>query len=246
MEKEPRTWGRLVGEHMTVPDSLAQRLERMILSGELVEGDRLPPEREFSATLGVSRNTLREALRVLELRGLLERKQGSGTHVRKVADSKHATSLAASLDEEVLSLVQVMELRACIEPPVAAFAAQRANPADIDQLHQLIEEMKLVSRPQMFADLDRLFHRSIAQYTHNPMLLRLLDKITEVIEVSRQELFLSESRQASSLREHIAIFEAIKARDADAAFSAAHAHVESIQNRLVSSLTVDGGAAEAS
>ena len=235
-------WGDLLAAQLNTPDSLAIRLERMILSNQLREGDRLPPERELASQAGVSRSTLREALRALELRGLLEHKQGRGTHVRAVADSRHAAAIAAGLDVDQMDLLNVMEVRASVEPPVAALAAARATPVDIVQLQQIIKDMAVTTTPAAFAELDRLFHRTIAQYTYNPMLVRLLDRVNEIIEVSRQDHFLSKSRQRSSLEEHRAIVDAIAARDRDLAFDAAHRHVRSIQDRLLSQLEGERGA----
>lgn len=234
-------WSTIIGAAKNTPDALAMQLQRMVLNNELREGDRLPPEREFAAQLGVSRTTLREALRVLELRGLLERKQGRGTVIRAVSDSQHALAIASGLDVDAQDLLNVMEVRACVEPPVAALAAERATPPDVERLRQLVVEMSGDLTPQKFAELDRLFHRTIAQITHNPLLLRLLDRVAEIVEVSRREHLLSRSRQKSSLAEHIAIYEAIVSRDGAAAHIAAHNHIRSIQARLTANADPDGG-----
>lgn len=229
----PVDWHTLATPSLSTPDMLAMRLERMILADELPKGSRLPPERELAAQLGVSRSSLRDALRVLELRGLIERKQGRGTRVLGVGDTPHATALAAGLDIDRADLLNVMEVRACIEPPIAARAAGRATTADVEQLRQILGEMTPTMTASQFVELDRLFHRTIAQYTHNPLLLRLLDRVNEITEVSRRDALVSKSRQRSSIEEHHAIVQAIASHDPDAAFEAARRHVESIQARIV-------------
>jgi GntR family transcriptional regulator, transcriptional repressor for pyruvate dehydrogenase complex len=205
----------------------------MILANELRAGTRLPPERDFAAELGVSRSSLRDALRVLELRSLIERKRGRGTVVLGVANTQYANAIASGLDIDQSNLLNVMEVRACIEPPVAARAAERATAINIAQLTQLVSEMTPTLPTHDFVQLDRLFHRAIAQYTHNPLLLRLLDRVSEITEVSRTDTLYSRSRQRSSITEHRAILDAIANRDPVAAFDAASKHVQSIQARIV-------------
>jgi GntR family transcriptional repressor for pyruvate dehydrogenase complex len=234
-------WNQSLPQAMSTPDALALRLERMILDDKLSEGARLPPEREFAVQLGVSRSSLRDALRALELRGLIERRQGRGTVVLGIANTQHAHVLASGLDVDQTNLANVMEVRACIEPPVAARAAARATKLDIIQLRQLVDAMTPTLPRAEFVELDRLFHRTIAQYTHNPLLLRLLDRVSEITEVSRRGALMSRSRQRSSTEEHRAIFAAIEARDPVAAFEAAQRHVESIQARLLKEAGPDAG-----
>lgn len=233
MENSEVDWAKLKPRSLSTPDQLAVRLERMILADELRAGTRLPPEREFAEQLGVSRSSLRDALRVLELRSLIERKRGRGTVVLGIANTQHANALASGLDVDRSDLINVMEVRACIEPPVAARAAERATPVNIAQLTQLVSEMTPNLPTHEFVQLDRLFHRTIAQYTHNPLLLRLLDRVSEITEVSRKGNLYSRSRQRSSIEEHRAILQAIANRDPVAAFDAASRHVQSIQARII-------------
>jgi GntR family transcriptional repressor for pyruvate dehydrogenase complex len=233
MSEKTIDWSGTIQVPLSTPDLLTIRLQRMILSGEIPEGAKIPPERVLAEQLGVSRSSLRDALRLLELRGLIERKQGRGTTVLGAGHGRHANDIAFSLDGDVGDLANVLEVRACVEPPVAARAASRATRVDVAQLRQLVNEMAPSLPTQEFVQLDWLFHRTIAQYTHNPLLLRLLDRVSEITEVSRRESLVSRSRQRSSTQEHKEIFDAIAAHDPVAAFSAAQRHVESIQARLL-------------
>ena len=225
-------WDALQTTALNRPDSLALMLERLILSGEVKSGARFPPERELAAKLGVSRSSLRDALRALELKNFIVRSPGTGTVVVDAAQSPHANVLASGLDVDSASLAQVMDVRACIEPPVAARAATNATRLEVLQLQRLLDEMRLNQTPKEFAELDRVFHHAIALYTHNPLLPRLLDRIAEIIEVSRDANFLTPARQRSSAAEHAAIVEAIAAKDPAQAYAAAERHIASIQNRL--------------
>ncbi|WP_125614353.1 FadR/GntR family transcriptional regulator [Specibacter cremeus] len=225
-------WGSLRTTALNRPDSLALTLERLILSGEVGGGSKFPPERELAAELGVSRTSLRDALRALELKNFIVRSPGTGTVVVDPRQSPQANVIASGLDVESASLAQVMDVRACIEPPVAARAAANATRLEVIQLQRLVEEMHLNQTPKQFAELDRVFHRAIALYTHNPLLPRLLDRITEIIEVSRSDGYLTPARQRSSIAEHAAIVDAIAAKDPVRAHEAAERHIESIQKRI--------------
>ncbi|WP_309070918.1 FCD domain-containing protein [Arthrobacter sp.] len=142
-------------------------------------------------------------------------------------------TVAAGLGSEETELMQVMELRACIEPPLAERAATRATERDIAQLDRIIQDTRGVDSGKEFAILDRSFHLAIVQYTYNPLLVTLLDRVQELAEPSRSEKLLTRSRITSSAREHQAIADAIARRDSAGAFEAAAAHLASIQTRIL-------------
>ncbi|MGY1813378.1 FadR/GntR family transcriptional regulator [Blastococcus sp. SYSU D00820] len=213
-------------------DTVASRLERQILDGTLAPGDRLPPERELAESLGVSRGSVREALRDLAVRGLVDRTRGRGTTVLRPGGTLTGLALAGGLDADQIELVQVMDVRACIEPSVAGRAARNATAQDVAQLEALLVEMETEQRPASFARLDRTFHRAIAQYSSNPLLVRLHDRVQELIEPSRREHLLTADRMRSSRREHDRIVAAIRAGDEAGAVAAAAAHVASVQRQI--------------
>ncbi|MEV6128533.1 FadR/GntR family transcriptional regulator [Streptomyces violaceusniger] len=224
-------WRQLRHSTLSRPDALAVGLERLILSGELPPGSRVPPERELAESLGVSRGSVREALRALASRGLVARRPGSGTVVLDPGATPRGDILASGLDATA-ELLQVMEVRACIEPSVTARAARRATPADIVQLHALLDAMRREPTRREFTDLDRTFHRAIAQYTRNPLLLRLLDRVYEIGEPGRRETSLSAARRRATIEEHQAILWAIEARDPEAARAASETHLDSVLHRI--------------
>ncbi|MCZ2826906.1 MULTISPECIES: FadR/GntR family transcriptional regulator [unclassified Modestobacter] len=213
-------------------DAVSSRLERLILDGTLGPGDRLPPERELAGSLGVSRGSVREALRDLEVRGLIDRTRGRGTTVLRPGGTLTGLALAGGLDANQIELAQVMDVRACIEPSVAGRAARNATAQGVAQLEALLVEMEAESRPAHFARLDRTFHRAIAQYSNNPLLVRLHDRVQELTEPSRREHLLTADRMRSSRREHERIAAAIRAGDEAGAVAAAAAHVASVQRRV--------------
>jgi len=223
---------------LSVPDRLSVDLERLILDGTLAPGDRLPPERELAEQLGVSRVSVREALRELENRRLIDRRPGRGTIVLEPGEvsalGASMTAAARSLDPE---LRDIMELRAIIEPPIARIAAYRATARDLVQLRELVEAMESEASTERYAELDRAFHQAIAQYAHNPLLESINAQIGGHIAPSRSSKYQTRERRAVSSAAHRRIFEAIEARDGERAEQEAREHVLGISQQIAKAAT---------
>jgi len=215
-----------------VADDLVARLRRMIFDGELAAGARLPPERELQAALGVSRVSVREALHQLELQGLVDRRPGRGTVVVAPDRSDRAATLLARLTAADRDLLELMDLRAAIEPPIAARAAARATAADVRELRELVEEMDRTSAVERVTELDEAFHAAIARATHNPLFAQLLEVIRDWLRATRRSALQSRRRRHESIAAHTRIVAAIAARDADGAALAMREHIEAV-NRLL-------------
>lgn len=218
---------------LSVPDRLSVDLERLILEGTIKPGERIPPERELAELLQVSRASLRDALRELEGRGLVDRRPGRGTIVLDPGESARlaASGLGemAALDAE---LRDIMELRAIIEPPIARIAAERATKRDAAQLRELVEAMESDVSKERYAELDRAFHQAISQYAHNPLLAFINECIAKEIEPSRAGRYQTKARRAASSAAHRRIFEAIAAGDGDLAEEEARDHVLGISHEI--------------
>jgi len=226
---------------LSVPDRLSVDIERLILNGELKPGDRLPTERELGELLKVSRVSIRQALHELEARGFIDRKPGRGTVVIEPASrgGEAANAIATLLDPSkgTMELARIMELRAVIEPPIAALAAARVTPRDIEQLRLLVEEMEHESDLEQYAELDRAFHQAISQYTHNSLLAQLTALIATEIAPSRRRTLQTEGRRRTSSAAHRRIFEAIADHDGPTAEAEARAHVESVLREALRAAT---------
>lgn len=232
-------WGSVSrSEILSVPDRLSVDLERLILEGDLEPGDRLPPERELAEHFGVSRVSIREALRELENHGLIDRKPGRGTIVLGPGER-------ANLSDDVLGAVaalrpelhDIMELRAIVEPPIARITASRATARDVAQLRELVEAMEVDVTKERYAELDRAFHQSIAQYTHNPLLALINEQIAQQIAPSRASRYQTKARRAASSVAHRRIFEAIAAGDGELAEHEAREHVLDISRQIARAAT---------
>jgi len=224
-------WGRLRSAATQVPDNLSAALERMIADGTIPHGERLPAERELAAELGVSRTSLRDALRELELKGLVDRRPGRGTMVLEPGQSGVGKSMLSKLDRNERDLLEVMDLRGVIEPSITALAARRATPRDIRDLHQIIQNMEDGDVDQAPA-FDAVFHGQIARATHNPLLMQLVEFASSWINETRPVGGFTEERRQRSLAAHRAILATIEARDPDAARDAMAEHIEKVSELL--------------
>jgi GntR family transcriptional repressor for pyruvate dehydrogenase complex len=225
-------WTGLDRVSLSRSDGIAVDLERMILNGKLKPGDHIPPERELAEMAGVSRASVRDALKDLEMRGLIDRKPGRGTIVKAAPDDFLGLALLGSSDD-IATITQAIEVRAIIEPSTAFRAATRATKRNIAQLNSLLQDMTTDLKPSQFAEIDRLFHRAVAQCTQNPMLGALTDTVNDLIAPSRANALQTKDRRRISIEGHRAIVRAIEEGDEQAAYDSAAAHLVSVQERII-------------
>ncbi|MFG2513612.1 FadR/GntR family transcriptional regulator [Streptomyces sp. NPDC048584] len=223
---------------MAVTDEAIEKIKSMIVSGALRPGARLPKESELAAELGLSRNSLREAVRALSLIRILDVRQGDGTYV---------TSLDPQLLLEALSFVvdfhrddtvlEFLAVRRILEPAATALAAGRLGEEQLDELTEQLD--KLGDEPSLedlvAADLE--FHRAIVRGSGNSVLCSLLDGLSGPTTRARIWRGLTqEDAVGRTLREHRAILAALRDRDAEAARSWATVHIASVEQWLRSTL----------
>jgi GntR family transcriptional repressor for pyruvate dehydrogenase complex len=163
---------------------VVEQIQEAILSRRLVEGDRLPPERELCETFNISRGTLREALRVLEHKGLLEIKLGTGGGaVIKSAGIKQLTeTLALLIRFGKVSVIDIGEFRVGIESQIARLAAEKASKKDIVDLEKLIGQLKKyndigISAWENFLEIDKKLHMEIARISDNALYKYVVDVV---------------------------------------------------------------------
>ncbi|MFT9495070.1 FadR/GntR family transcriptional regulator [Anaerosolibacter sp.] len=215
----------------TLGDRAANGLMRLIVEHGYEAGDKLPNEYELSAQLGVSRNTVREALRVLASRNIVNIRQGAGTFMSQkkgVSDDP----LGFSLMDDRRKLVQdLMQIRVIIEPQIAALAAQNATTRDISILDGLCNELEmLVHTRQDFTQKDMEFHAQLAACSQNMVMSNLIPVICEGITVFSSMVMEQEFEQ--TVKSHREIFEAVRSRRAADAQQAMLFHLLYNRNRF--------------
>lgn len=217
-----------VNRDSTLTQRASEQIEDLIVSGTVRPGDRLPPERELGEKLGVSRTVVREAVRSLAAKGLLEVRTGSGTYARRVGSDTMKASLDLLLRASALTPDEIHEVRVLLEIRIAELAALRARPDDIRVLQETIDRLKNPSiTPQEYATADVSFHRHLAAATQNPLLHALLQAINDVMFAIRMR---AASRLGDAPREravfyHSRILERVKARDGEGARAAMAEHL---------------------
>ena len=218
-----------------VYQEVARQLERRIAE-ELKPGDLLPPERHLVQMLGVSRSSVRDAIRSLELRGLLEPRQGIGTVVCS-PDAAPDNPLAAALLEKRKMVADLLDVRNMIEPPLAGRAALHISRDEIAEMEEILvrQEVK-VRRGEVGIEEDSEFHYSIALASDNSAVLKVVDVLMDLLRETRERTLQVEGRQEKSLAGHHRILSALKRGDAAAAEAAMRRHLQEVESIVLKKL----------
>lgn len=207
-------------------DRVVTDVQDLIVQGKLPVGARLPPERELAELFGVSRTVIREAVRILVTKGLLESKHGIGTMVRQGTRDQLVEPLGWILQRNDATLDDLHEVRTILEVEIAAEAAKRATAEDIAQLDQVIAHAATVrADPAAFAAGDAEFHQLLAGILRNAMLSVLLDSIRTLMSEIRLKVSRNGDFGTIVLADHAEILAAIRARDPVRARAAMQAHL---------------------
>lgn len=223
-------------------EEVAAQIQRLISDGRLKPGDRLPPERELAEAFSVSRTSVRDAIRVLEMMGLLEPRQGEGTVVRDLSPDSLVTPLASLLVRNRMRMAELLDVRKMLEPPVAGRAAVHATDAELQQLQDILRRQEeKVRRGELAIDEDSEFHYAVALAARNNVVLRVLDVLMDLLRESRERSLQVSGRLRRSFEGHRRIMAALLARDAAAAEAAMRQHIEEIENVLLPPPQVEAG-----
>jgi GntR family transcriptional repressor for pyruvate dehydrogenase complex len=212
-----------------VYEEVARQLERIILK-KLHPGDKLPSERELAESLGVSRSSIRDAIRSLELMGLVEPRQGAGTVVREISADTLMNPLTNVLRHKMELVGELLDFRKMLEPPLAARAATHASDEELEEMEEILrrQETKLHGG-ELAIEEDSEFHYSIAMASGNSVVLKVLDVLMDLLRDTRERSLQLEGRPQKSLAGHRRVLAAIKKRDAEAAKAAMRRHIEDVE-----------------
>jgi len=216
---------------------LVQRLQELLQSGRYPKESRLPPERELSVKLQVSRTALRKALSVLEAENLIWRHVGRGTFVGPRTAGRHE---ARVLVADTTSPAEVMEVRMVFEPRLAAIAALRATAGDIERMNNALMKSEATTDPAYFEVWDGALHQAIVLSTGNSLLISLFEAINSLREDKLwgrlKEASFNRERHQAYCRQHRKLLDAIMYRDAAASERMMRVHLEAVQKNLLGNL----------
>lgn len=220
-------------EQLKIYEQVVLRIQEMLQAGTLSVGDKLPAERDLARTFQVSRSSIREAIRSLQEKGIVESRRGNGTFVIDTGDI--VEPLAEALTEQRLYLLQIMEFRQAIEPVMAGLAARNATPEQLEDIAAIMKE-KAPEPPEGNPwEKDIRFHCAIAKASGNPLFEQALFNASTALEETREAPLQTPERRAQSCSMHKEIFSAIVAGDEALATKCMHQHLDQVHRMLFTS-----------
>lgn len=218
---------------MSVTDQAILKIRDLITSGRINPGDRLPPEQELAASLGISRSSLRETVKALSQAKVLDVRRGDGTYVTSLEPRLLLSGLSFVIDlMEDRTLAEIFEVRKLLEPAATALAAQRITDEQISALRESLISMREAHDPEELVVRDIDFHARIAEATGNASLCSILDAISTRAVRARIWRASMVGMKSMTLSQHELILQALSERDPALARSAATIHVSESERWL--------------
>ena len=220
-----------IGSKLTLSQKIERKIEAAIREKKLPVGSKLPTERELCGAFGVSRTALREALRRLSARGLIEITKGSGMTVTgfKVDDAIKTMDLYYDMQFDQNLIPQIIEVRRLFEPQIAGLAAAQRTQNDLSDIQENIELFRACDPDniQLESDLDNKFHLLIARATHNPIVQITMEPIYSLLPRMRNFIYASvDDEKEVTLESHLLIFDAINKQKQTDATKAMNEHLD--------------------
>ncbi len=219
---------------MAVTDEAILKIKEMILTGEIGPGDRLPPEKELSERLGLSRSSMREAVKALEVIRVLDVRRGDGTYVTSLDPGLLLEVMSFVVDlHDDSSILEVFAVRRILEPAAVALAASRVTPESVEMLRSKIAAVDTSTSVEGLVEHDLDFHSAIAGCAGNGYLAGLIDSMSSTTIRARVWRGLTQKNAVErTLEEHRAIVDALARGDADLAHALSVAHIAGVEQWL--------------
>jgi GntR family transcriptional regulator, transcriptional repressor for pyruvate dehydrogenase complex len=211
-------------------EQIVQQIEESILKGNLKPGDQLPAERDLAQRFGVSRTAVREAVKALREKGLVEAYSGRGTFITD--GTSHAVRQSLDLMVKIgqpEGSTYLAEVRTILEPEIAALAAARCQETDLATMREAVAVMDRAGQdPDAYIEADLDFHLALAEAAANPLILSLIDSIVGLLREQRIRIFKVQGGPERGQIHHKRILEAMERRDPEKAREAMKAHLEQV------------------
>ena len=220
-------------QSVKVFEQVAVQIERRILQGELRSGDRLPTERDLAEQFHVSRTAVREAMKILAQKGLVDMRPGRGTIVIDGAHEAMQDSIGLVMKlrlGEVGGSDNLVEVRTILETEIAALAAARATEKEIAAMREAIQTMdENLDNADAFIAADNRFHEALAQATQNALIMMLIKSIVNLLSEQRKQVFQVEGGPQRGQIHHKRILDNVIRREPEAARAAMHSHLQQVR-----------------
>lgn len=219
-------------KQQTVAEAISAEILDLLRQKELKPGDKLPPERELAEMLGVSRPSLREALRALSIMKVVEVRQGDGTYVSALKPEELVKHLEFVFMLDDSTMLQLFEARKIVEVGNVSLAAQRISDEELAALHDCLEKSeRSVDDPEAFMQADIELHEIITRAADNPLLERFMASIGTLSRASRHKTTHMTGVTATAVEDHRQIVNALQAHDPQAASAAMLCHLEHVEQK---------------
>ena len=228
-------------------EEVIEQIKKLIVDGKLQPGDKLLSERELSEKLNVSRASVREAFSALEMMGIITIHPGEGSFVRQVSYEGMLEPLSFLLQVDVDDVMKLLEVRKILKLEIAALAAKRATEEDIENIRNALQRMvDEVNSGEIGVAADADFHFAILTAAHNPILIKLMsavsDLMTSTLQFSRQKLFLQKDMPKLLHESHCSIFQAIIQKQPQSARKLMEKHLTMVEHAMVQLKTEEAAA----
>jgi GntR family transcriptional repressor for pyruvate dehydrogenase complex len=211
-----------------VYDQVIEQIKNKIKNGEIKKGDKLPSEREMSESLGVSRASIREALRALEVIGLIESRQGAGNYIKTNFNNSLFEPLSVMFMLQESSIEEMYDLRETLELQCARLSAKNIENNELELLTAILDRMYMAENEEESLEIDVKFHYLIAKTSRNILLINVLEVISqlmdEFIKKSRMQILHKGNTRENLLEIHENLVRALKSRDEVKAYNAMEEH----------------------
>ena len=223
-----------ISRKSSLADEVVAQIEEAIVGGRLQPNDRLPTEGELCKQFEVSRTVVREAMRILTTKGLVDVRPGSGAVICEPSTQviSDYTSLLLNIGREEIQVDEIAEVRRCLELQIASEAAERRTDRNLAQLESYIDNMRSADDAKTFVEFDMAFHLGLAEATQNRLYLILLNTLVEVIFNFSLLLTVKDDTRERAIQFHVQLLEAVRDRDRAAAQRTMKNHLETFAETL--------------
>lgn len=228
-------------KNTTVSEKVIEQIKEMLSKGTLNKGDKLPSERQMAERLQVSRTSVREALKELEIMGLIESRQGEGNFIKSNFEDILFEPFSTIFLIKESNAEEILELRKVIEKGAVTLAAQRITDEELEEIKKVLDAAENSDSEDELAKLDVLFHYKIAQASKNFLLQSILNAVSSLIEASikdiRKNIMVKEQHKDIIKKQHNSIYEALKNHDTETAENAMSNHLDFVNNEMKKSIS---------
>ncbi len=216
-----------------IPEEIADRIRLLILDGTFASGRPLPSERVLASRFCVSRGSIRDAFRMLEMIGLLETRHGQGAYPRELTVDRLVAPLASVMTYRRDLQGELLDVRRMFEPAVARVAAARVTDEDLADLQRILEVQRRKLKAGRSAIVeDTAFHAVLARATRNRVVVRIMETLNNLLIESSKHSLKQKGRPERSIKGHEAVVAALGRKDPEGAARAMHAHIDQIADLL--------------